>query len=60
MPGAGTRAAVTKNSPPARCLDITRLIRRAGRVMTGVDRVEFAYLRALLADPDEIGTLESA
>lgn len=51
MPGAGTRAAITRSSPPARCLDITRLIRRAGRVMTGVDRVEFAYLRALVADP---------
>ena len=57
MPGAGTRAAVTKNSPPARCLDITRLIRRAGRVMTGVDRVEFAYLRALLADPGPLFAL---
>lgn len=51
MPGAGTRAAITTNSPPARCLDITRLIRRAGRPMTGVDRVEFAYLRALVAEP---------
>lgn len=28
-------------------LDITRLIRRAGRVPTGVDRVELAYLRHL-------------
>ncbi|KEJ90706.1 glycosyltransferase family 4 protein [Sulfitobacter donghicola] len=37
-------------SPPARLLDVTRLLRRAGRVMTGVDRVEFAYLEALLAD----------
>lgn len=31
-------------------LDITRLISRAGRVLTGVDRVELAYLRALIAD----------
>lgn len=37
--------------PPARLLDITRLIRRAGRVPTGVDRVEKAYLDHLLADP---------
>ncbi|MEO0937505.1 MAG: glycosyltransferase family 1 protein [Pseudomonadota bacterium] len=36
-------------TPPARLLDLTRLIRRAGRVMTGVDRVEFAYLQALSA-----------
>lgn len=32
-------------------LDLTRLMRRAGRVMTGVDRVELAYARALLDDP---------
>ena len=32
-----------------RLLDITRLTRRAGRQMTGIDRVEFAYLRVLCA-----------
>jgi glycosyltransferase involved in cell wall biosynthesis len=32
-------------------IDFTRLLRRAGRVWTGVDRVELAYLQALLADP---------
>lgn len=32
-------------------LDITRLISRAGGMATGVDRVELAYLRHLLADP---------
>lgn len=38
--------------PPARCLDLTRLISRLGRgPHTGIDRVELAYLRALLADP---------
>ncbi len=37
--------------PPARLLDITRLTRRIGRVFTGVDRVEHAYLRAIAADP---------
>ncbi|WP_298858818.1 glycosyltransferase family 1 protein [uncultured Sulfitobacter sp.] len=36
--------------PPARLLDFTRLLRRAGRVWTGVDRVELAYLEALIAD----------
>lgn len=46
--GDGTKLATTKNStPPARLLDITRLISRAGRVLTGVDRVELAYLDAL-------------
>ncbi|WP_373354922.1 glycosyltransferase family 4 protein [Pseudoroseicyclus sp. CXY001] len=37
--------------PPARLLDVTRLVSRAGRVLTGVDRVEAAYLAALLAAP---------
>lgn len=37
-------------APPARLLDFTRLLRRAGRVWTGVDRVELAYLEALIAD----------
>ena len=36
--------------PPARLLDFTRLLRRAGRVWTGVDRVELAYMEALIAD----------
>lgn len=33
-----------------RLLDLTRSLRRAGRVATGVDRVESAYLKYLLAD----------
>ncbi len=32
----------------ARLLDLTRLFSRAGRVLTGVDRVELAYLKALV------------
>ncbi|MGC1495009.1 MAG: glycosyltransferase family 1 protein [Sulfitobacter sp.] len=36
--------------PRARLLDLTRSLRRAGRVATGVDRVEHAYLSHLLAD----------
>lgn len=35
-------------APAALLLDITRLLRRAGRVPTGVDRVELAYLTHLL------------
>ena len=31
----------------ARVLDLTRLVSRAGRVLTGVDRVELAYLQQL-------------
>lgn len=49
MHGDGTKLAdIQNNSPPARLLDLTRLIRRAGRVLTGVDRVEMAYLDAFL------------
>ncbi|KNG93346.1 glycosyltransferase family 4 protein [Pseudaestuariivita atlantica] len=55
MPGDGTKLATTPNNapPPARLLDVTRLIRRAGHRLTGVDRVEFAYLERLAigADP---------
>ena len=34
-----------------RLLDLTRSLRRSGRVATGIDRVEHAYLAHLLADP---------
>ncbi|MEO0864082.1 MAG: glycosyltransferase [Pseudomonadota bacterium] len=52
MHGDGTKLGTTTNNPPpARLLDLTRLIRRAGRVLTGVDRVELAYLRAFLDQP---------
>ncbi|NDV02849.1 glycosyltransferase [Pseudoroseicyclus tamaricis] len=40
--------------PSARLLDVSRLVSRAGRVLTGVDRVEAAYLRALLAAPEPL------
>jgi len=39
-------------SPTARLLDLTRLTRRAGQVLTGVDRVELAYAEALSAAPE--------
>jgi hypothetical protein len=40
---------------PARLLDLTRLVSRLGRgPMTGVDRVEFAYLDHLLGLPDPV------
>ena len=40
--------------PIARLFDITRLINSAGLRPTGIDRVEVAYLRALIADPTPI------
>ncbi|MCB1313451.1 MAG: glycosyltransferase family 4 protein [Sedimentitalea sp.] len=57
MPGDGTKLAITSNSPPARLLDISRLIRRAGRLPTGIDRVERAYLRHLLSRPEPLFAL---
>ncbi|MEX3316234.1 glycosyltransferase [Sulfitobacter sp. PS-8MA] len=39
---------MTTTDPPARLLDLTRSLRRAGRTATGVDRVELAYLSHLL------------
>ncbi len=50
MPGSGTKLDIMKSDQPtARLLDLTRLVSRAGRVLTGVDRVERAYLDAFLA-----------
>lgn len=58
MRGDGTKLGTTINNPapapPARLLDITRLVRRAGRVPTGVDRVELAYLIHLQTRPEPL------
>ena len=40
---------ITTTEPPARLLDLTRLVSRAGRSLTGVDRVEYAYAEELVA-----------
>ena len=37
-----------------RLLDITRSLRRADRLPTGIDRVERAYLEQFLQDPDPV------
>jgi len=51
MRGDGTKPANMSGSlAPARLLDLTRSLRRAGRMPTGIDRVERAYLEHLLAD----------
>lgn len=51
MHGDGTRAAITTaDMGQARLLDLTRSLRRAGRVATGVDRVERAYLDRFIKD----------
>ena len=51
MPGAGTKLDITRSSPPpARVLDLSRLVSRAGRVLTGIDRVELAYLNWLILE----------
>ena len=48
MHGDGIKLATTPNSEATRLLDLTRLISRAGRVATGIDRVELAYLNHLV------------
>lgn len=51
MPGVGIKPGITVTEPTAaRLLDLTRLVRRAARLPTGIDRVELAYLDAFLAD----------
>jgi glycosyltransferase involved in cell wall biosynthesis len=51
MRGDGTRPAITTpDMGRARLLDLTRSLRRAGRMATGIDRVERAYLRRFLHD----------
>lgn len=50
MLGAGTKAVTINADPPARVLDLTRLVSRVGKgAHTGVDRVELAYLKELLS-----------
>ncbi len=47
--------------PSARLLDLTRSLRRAGRIATGIDKVEQAYLSHLLADDiPTLGLLRTA
>lgn len=46
----GASSGPLRSAPSARVLDVTRVVRRAGRVWTGVDRVELAYIEALCAD----------
>jgi len=49
MRGAGTKLAITSDRAQAVLLDITRLVSRVGRgPLTGVDRVEYAYLEWVL------------
>src|SRR5690606_3873924 len=51
MLGDGTKLGVaTDNPPPARLLDLTRLVSRAGRVATGVDRVALADRSRLIKE----------
>lgn len=52
MRGNGTVPVATPNN--ARLLDVTRLIRREDQRPTGIDRVERAYLRHLLAAPEPL------
>ncbi len=44
------QASGAERSGPTRLLDVTRLVSRAGRMPTGIDRVERVWLRRLLDD----------
>lgn len=58
MRGAGTAPGIMNARPAARLLEVTRLVRRIGRgPLTGIDRVELAYLRELTARPDPLHLL---
>jgi glycosyltransferase involved in cell wall biosynthesis len=51
MLGGGIKTDITVPDPTAaRLLDLSRLVSRAGRTQTGIDRVELAYLHAFLAE----------
>jgi len=55
MHGDGTKPAITTpDMAQARLLDLTRSMRRAGRVATGIDRVELAYLKRFLQDDNPV------
>ena len=56
-----TGASKADASGKAICIDVTRLVRRTGRVFTGVDRVEWAYLNWALASQNTVyGVMRSA
>lgn len=50
MHGDGIRPDITTSNPPARLLEMTRVLALHGRRPTGVDRVCLAYVRAFLED----------
>lgn len=63
MRGNGTNPAITTAdmAPSARLLDLTRSLRRTGRMATGVDRVELAYLEHFITDDAPVfGILRTA
>jgi glycosyltransferase involved in cell wall biosynthesis len=55
MRGVGINPGITvAETAAARLLDLSRLVSRAGRRPTGIDRVELAYLRAFLAESEPL------
>ncbi|MCR8548746.1 glycosyltransferase family 4 protein [Salipiger sp. P9] len=51
---------ITTAEAPPRLLDLTRLVSRAGRPFTGIDRVEYAYLAQLLDTGPLYGLVRSS
>ncbi|MEP2531583.1 glycosyltransferase family 1 protein [Shimia sp.] len=52
MHGDGTKTAITTSNPPARLLELTRVLGVAGARPSGVDRVCLAYLKAVVEAPE--------
>ncbi len=52
MHGNGIRQGTTISNPPARLLELTRVLALQSRRPSGVDRVCLAYLRAVIAAPE--------
>lgn len=52
MHGNGIRQGTTISSPPARLLELTRVLALQSRRPSGVDRVCLAYLRAVISAPE--------
>ncbi len=61
MQGGETKLGEPSDTTKPICLDLTRLLSRTGQVLTGVDRVEWAYLEWCLSlDRPVYGLLRSA
>ena len=52
MKNLGSNVVAAQSNETTRLLDVTRLVSRIGKTLTGIDRVELAYLHEFVARPD--------